>query len=268
MDTLKRQWAGIGLGILALFVALGGPAAATDAAEKVSRAVITGKQIKDGSVQSKDLSKKARAQLRGQKGPQGPAGAAGAAGAPGPQGERGVQGVPGPIEGVPAGGDLTGTFPSPQLAADSVGIPEIGVIPAVRITGSAATIPSDTATPVNWGTGQQFETVASMYDPAEGTRLVAPVAGLYLAHASLGFNGNAAGVRTVGIAINGSNSNPACFDRRAAASDTLATFVNATCVVRLDAGQFITATVTQTSGTPLGFNGFESASLTWLGSLV
>ena len=87
-----------------------------------------------------------------------------------------------------------------------------------------------------------------MYDPAEGTRLVAPVSGLYLAHASVGFNGNDVGVRAVAIATNGSNSNPACFDRRAAASPTLATFVNATCVVRLNAGEFITATVTQTSG--------------------
>ena len=187
---------------------------------------------------------------------------------PGPSGPPGPPGPPGPVEGVPAGGDLTGTFPSPQLGADSVGIPEIAVIPAVRITGSAASIPSDTVTTVNWGSGQQYRTVASMFDPSDGTKLVAPVSGLYLAHASLGFNGNAAGVRTVAIAVNGNNSNPACFDRRVAASATLATFVNATCVVRLDAGQFVTATVTQTSGTDLGFNGFESASLTWMGSLA
>ena len=141
------------------------------------------------------------------------------------------------------------------------------MIPAVRIIGSATSVPTDTVTTVNWGSGQQYETDASMYDPTEGTRLVAPLSGLYLAHASLGFNGNDVGVRAVAIATNGSNSNPACFDRRAAASPTLATFVNATCVVRLNAGEFVTATVTQTSGGPLGFNGFESASLTWLGSL-
>ena len=67
----------------------------------------------------------------------------------------------------------------------------------------------------------------------------------------------------MGIAINGSNSNPACFDRDQATA-TLATFVNATCVIDLDAGEFVSTTVTQTSGGPLGLNGFESASLTWI----
>ncbi|MBA2953034.1 hypothetical protein GON03_01830 [Nocardioides sp. MAH-18] len=262
MNTLKQQWVGASIGLLALFVALGGPAAATHAAEKVSRVVITGKQIKDGSIATKDLSKKARAALRGQTGPAGQQGPAG------PQGERGVAGPPGPVDGVPAGGDLTGTFPNPQLAAGAVGIAETGVVPAVRITASGTAVPNDTITTVNWASGQQYETVASMYDPAEGTRLVAPVSGLYLAHVSIGFNPNDVGVRAAAIATNGSNSNPACFDRRSAASPALSTFVNATCVVRLNAGEFVTATVTQTSGGTLGFSGFESMSLTWIGRLA
>ena len=140
------------------------------------------------------------------------------------------------------------------------------MIPAVRIVASAQEIPSGLVTTVNWGSGQSYETVASMYDPAEGTKLVAPVSGLYLAHASLGFDVNAVGTRSAAIAINGSNSNPACFDRDQATSE-LASFVNVSCPVQLNAGQFVTVTVTQTSGGNLGFNTFESASLTWLGSL-
>ena len=75
-----------------------------------------------------------------------------------------------------------------------------------------------------------------MFDPAEGTRVVAPVSGLYLAHASVGFSASDVGVRAVAIATNGSNSSPACFERRAAATGMLATFANATCVVRLNDG--------------------------------
>lgn len=264
MDILKRQWLGISIGMLALFVALGGPAVASDTARAAVKQ-ITGKQIKDGSVEAKDLSKAARTSLKGQTGPAGPQGDEGPAGADGPQGPQGPQGPAGTVDGSTAGGDLVGTYPNPQIAPSVVSLNEMTAIPAVRIVGSAASIPDTTITTVNWGSGQQYETMDSMYDPAEGTKLVAPVSGLYLAHASLGFNANATGVRSVAIATNGSNSNPACFDRRGSASATLATFVNATCIVRLNAGDFITATVTQTSGGALGFNGFESASLTWIG---
>jgi hypothetical protein len=67
---------------------------------------------------------------QGPQGEQGPAGAQGALGERGPQGDRGlqgeqgIQGPPGPSTG-PAGGDLSGNYPNPELAAGAVGGAEV-----------------------------------------------------------------------------------------------------------------------------------------------
>jgi hypothetical protein len=63
----------------------------------VAASLITGKQIKDGTIQVRDISKTARAQLAPKAvaalpGPQGPAGPAGQAGTQGPKGDTGAQG--------------------------------------------------------------------------------------------------------------------------------------------------------------------------------
>jgi hypothetical protein len=62
------------------------------AATATTTIVITGAQIKDGSIQAKDLSAKARRSLRGQRGPRG---LRGLAGAPGPTGPAGAPGAAG-----------------------------------------------------------------------------------------------------------------------------------------------------------------------------
>lgn len=100
--------------------------------------MITGKQIKDGTVSTKDvknrslkvkdLSTKARAKLRGATGPAGPRGATGATGATGPAGPAGptgLQGLPG-LDGLPGLPGLSGfeviteTSPVPALDSESV----------------------------------------------------------------------------------------------------------------------------------------------------
>ena len=65
---------------LALFVALGGGAAA------YASGLISGSQIKNHSIAEKKLTKSAITALRGQRGARGPAGPTGATGATGPQG--------------------------------------------------------------------------------------------------------------------------------------------------------------------------------------
>jgi Collagen triple helix repeat (20 copies) len=92
--------------LLALFVALGGTSVAATTA-LLPRNTVASVQVVNGSLQTVDLSKKARTALSGRRGPRvlqglpGPTGAAGAIGPQGPQGAQGVQGAQG-IQG-PAG---------------------------------------------------------------------------------------------------------------------------------------------------------------------
>src|ERR1044072_9741659 len=84
------------IGLLALFLALGGTTYAASTA-LIGKNTVASPQVVNGSLQTKDLSKKARKALKGNRGLQGPQGLQGPKGATGPQG---------PATG-PAGGDLT-----------------------------------------------------------------------------------------------------------------------------------------------------------------
>ncbi|HEX7310615.1 MAG TPA: collagen-like protein [Gaiellaceae bacterium] len=79
------------LALLALFVALGGTSVAAGNAVLARNSVGT-RQVVDGSLQTTDLSSKARSALKGKTGPRG---ATGAPGAPGATGSTGAPGVPG-----------------------------------------------------------------------------------------------------------------------------------------------------------------------------
>lgn len=102
---LRRPSAATVMAFMALMVALSGTAVGEDAVSTAKK-LITGKQIKDNSVSSRDI-KNGSLLAKDFKPGQIPAG---------PAGPRGEQGPPGPSTG-PAGGDLEGSYPNPKLRA-------------------------------------------------------------------------------------------------------------------------------------------------------
>ncbi|MFL5846396.1 MAG: hypothetical protein ACJ762_17050 [Solirubrobacteraceae bacterium] len=102
-----RSLRDIVLGILIGGLIVGGTATAAR--------LITGRNIKNGSIQLVDLSASARASLRGATGPAGPAGAKGDTGAKGDSGNPGLNGASGSngaagAAGVPGAGIATSLF--------------------------------------------------------------------------------------------------------------------------------------------------------------
>ena len=97
MPSFRRRPSGAYLvAFLALLVAFSGTSYASDVTA-AAKHLITGKDVKNGSLQVKDLSKKARKALKGNRGRTGPQGPQGIQGI---QGVKGDQGIPGPTSGA------------------------------------------------------------------------------------------------------------------------------------------------------------------------
>ncbi len=201
-----------GIALLALFLALGGTTYAASTA-LIGKNTVASPQVVNGSLQTKDLSKKARTALKGNRGPRGLQGPKGATGAQGAQGAQGIQGIPGPdLEQLRAqkdagsgGTSLTGAGQT-QVNSVSITAPSSGFliisghafvnndsgvtsyVLVPKVDGTSATAP---------GWGSTFTAAADAVDAAElfelsYTTTVAVAAGAHTVTQALGpFGGTA-----------------------------------------------------------------------------
>ena len=129
--------------------------------------VVTSKNIKNGTIQTVDISAKAKRALKGNRGPRGLAGPRGATGAQGPAGAAGARGPAGPgitdLEWVSGSNSGTGEViaqvqcPAGKVVVSGGGETDTGLVDASRL-----------ATPQGWavqafsGTDPQVVTVQAL----------------------------------------------------------------------------------------------------------
>ena len=243
MHSLTKYLRRHHIGLLALFIALGGTSVAAVGLAKDS---VGAKQLKPGAVRSeeiRDRSLLAKDFRRGElpKGDQGPAGARGAQGPAGPQGPAGV--------------------------ATPVGPGQLAQLPAARVrrTTDAQIIPTASgpmgAVEVRFDdpTSEQYD-LGNMFDPAAPTVLTIPVTGTYVITGAVRWAANNIGVRNLYLhgptSMTGQGGIRASSSVQAVPDDTTRQSVATT--ERLNAGDAVFLSVSQTSGGDLALDASQN----------
>jgi hypothetical protein len=167
---------------LALFVALGGTSYAV---ARLPASSVGSRQVKDHSLRTRDLHrgavKSATVADRSLRAADFGAGQLPA----GPRGPKGDPGSDAQFNGAAAGGDLSGTYPAPQLKPGSIDSPSLfaaGAVPAAVVRHTTSTALAAGEHLIDWDTVDADR--GGLFDAANNL-FTAPVAGLYAVEASL-----------------------------------------------------------------------------------
>lgn len=234
------------LGLLALFIALGGTSYAavnlpkdSVGSTQIKAGAVGASEVRDGSLTKKDF--KSGTLLRGETGATGAAGATGAKGDTGAQGLKGDQGPAGAQETVAVRAQASGTQTIPNDVTATGAVPVTFTSTAYDTNGffdAARTVPDFMGTPI-----------------ANGNQVVRiPRTGVYSISAGVRWQSNATGTRSLAILSYALTTPPAVIAYSTMPANAAAgqrTSQNASTTDRFSAGDFVLLGVGQDSGSDL-----------------